>query len=49
MRSFLPKIAEAEERLNKALREGLADTLNIQNVEGDERVVEMDVALLKVN
>ncbi len=48
MRTFLPKIAEAEERLNKALREGLADSLDIQNIQGDDKVVEMDVALLKV-
>ena len=41
-------MAEAEGRLNKAIREGLADSLNIQNIDGLERVVEMDVALLKV-
>jgi hypothetical protein len=34
--------------LKKALKEGLADSLDIENVDGDERVVEMDVALLKV-
>ena len=41
-------MAEAEGRLNTAIREGLADSLNIQNIDGLERVVEMDVALLKV-
>ncbi len=34
--------------MKKALKEGLADSLDIENVDGDERVVEMDVALLKV-
>jgi hypothetical protein len=42
-------MAEAEGQLNKAVREGLANSYNIENVEGDDRVVEMDVALLKVS
>lgn len=47
VKSFLPKMAEAEVKLQSAIRDGLQDKFNVENVEDDERFVEMDVALLK--
>lgn len=41
-------MAAAEEKLNTALRDGLADDLNVENVATDEKYIEMDVAMLKV-
>ena len=41
-------MAEAEVDLNTALRNGQADQLNIENVDNDDKVIEMDVALVKV-
>ena len=41
-------MAEAEVELNTALRNGQADQLNIENVDNDDKVIEMDVALVKV-
>jgi len=40
-------MAEAEVKLQSAIRDGLQDKFNVENVENDERFVEMDVALLK--
>ncbi len=48
VRNFLPQMAEAEVELNTALRNGQGDQLNIENVDDDEKVIEMDVALMKV-
>ena len=42
-------MAEAEAELNTAIRNGEAHKLNIENVENDDRVIEMDVAMLKVS
>jgi len=47
VKNFLPQMAEAEAELNTAIRNGEAHKLNIENVENDDRVIEMDVAMLK--
>lgn len=49
VRNFLPQMAEAEMELNTALRNGQGDQLNIENVDDDDKVIEMDVALVKEN
>ena len=41
-------MAEADYALQSALRNGDNHLINIENVENDENVIEMDVALLKV-
>ena len=41
-------MAEADSELKVALKNGQGDQLNIENTEGDDKVIEMDVALLKV-
>ena len=41
-------MAEADYALQSALRNGDKHKFNIENVEDDEKVIEMDVALLKV-
>eukprot|EP00088_Acartia_fossae_P030904 TRINITY_DN3187_c0_g1_i1.p1 TRINITY_DN3187_c0_g1~~TRINITY_DN3187_c0_g1_i1.p1 ORF type:complete len:179 (+),score=69.44 TRINITY_DN3187_c0_g1_i1:44-580(+) len=47
VKNFLPVMAEADSELQMALKNGHADQLNIENIEGDDKVIEMDVALLK--
>merc|ERR1719309_467989 len=40
-------MAEAEEQLNHAIRKGLGSEYDIENVQQDEKVIQMDVALLQ--
>jgi len=47
VKKFLPQMAEADYALQSALRNGDNHMINIENVENDEKVIEMDVALLK--
>ena len=52
IRLFSVKIAAIQIFVNECFqpfnRDGLQDKFNVENVENDERFVEMDVALLKV-
>jgi len=47
VKGFLPKMAEAEQQLNCAIKQGLSNRYNVEDVEDDEKVIEMDVAILK--
>lgn len=48
VKDFLPKMAEAEVKLVSTLgEEGGRDRLNVENVEGGQQVVEMDIALMR--
>ena len=39
-------MAEAEAKLAKDIEQGLKERINIENVENDERVIEMNIGLL---
>lgn len=41
LQSFLPQMAEANERLKKQMEESPAGSFNIENVEEADRVIEM--------
>merc|ERR1711874_626188 len=47
VRSFLPRMAEAEAKLAKDIEQGLKERINIENVQNDERVIEMNIGLLE--
>merc|ERR1712037_125292 len=47
-KDFLPKMAEAEVKLASTLsEEGGRERLNVENLEGGQQVVEMDIALMR--
>jgi len=48
VKDFLPKMAEAEVKLASTLsEEGGRERLNVENLEGGQQVVEMDIALMR--
>merc|ERR1719153_1307286 len=47
VKKFLPQMAEADTALQSALRNGDACHINIENIENDDKVIEMEVALLR--
>ena len=47
VKSFLPQMAEAEAKLSEALASKGSDKFDIENISGDDNVIEMDVALMK--
>lgn len=46
VKGFLPKMASADADLRTALRDGLGENLNLENVKEDEKYIEMDVAVM---
>ena len=46
VKSFLPQMAEAENQLNQAVARDGGEKYNVENVRDDQRVVEMDIAVL---
>ncbi|XP_014857153.1 PREDICTED: uncharacterized protein C12orf45 homolog [Poecilia mexicana] len=49
LQSFLPRMAEANEKLKQQLEEAPEGHFDIQNVDEAERVIEMDVAVVELN
>ena len=47
VKSFLPQMAAAESKLSEALASKGSDKFDIENISGDDNVIEMDVALMK--
>ncbi|XP_023320036.1 uncharacterized protein C12orf45 homolog [Eurytemora carolleeae] len=46
VKSFLPTMATADKDLKTAIKNGLGEKLNVENVQEDEKYIEMDVAVL---
>ncbi|XP_042259142.1 uncharacterized protein C12orf45 homolog [Thunnus albacares] len=49
LQSFLPQMAEANEKLKQQMEESPAGRFDIESVEETERVIEMDVALVELS
>ncbi|XP_047431126.1 uncharacterized protein C12orf45 homolog [Mugil cephalus] len=49
LQSFLPQMAEANEKLKQQMEEAPAGHFDIESVEEEERVIEMDVALVELS
>ncbi|XP_059182333.1 uncharacterized protein C12orf45 homolog [Centropristis striata] len=49
LQSFLPQMAEANEKLKQQMDEAPAGHFDIESVEEAERVIEMDVALVELS
>ncbi|XP_037615745.1 uncharacterized protein C12orf45 homolog [Sebastes umbrosus] len=49
LQSFLPQMAEANEKLKQQMDEAPAGRFDIESVEEAERVIEMDVALVELS
>ena len=49
VKSFLPTMATADKDLKTAIKNGLGEKLNVENVQEDEKYIEMDVAVLDVS
>ncbi|XP_041113174.1 uncharacterized protein C12orf45-like [Polyodon spathula] len=50
LQSFLPQMAQANERLKLQMEESPAGQFDIENIEGNsEKIIEMDVALVEVD
>ncbi|KAM9845740.1 NOP protein chaperone 1 [Aulostomus maculatus] len=49
LQSFLPQMAEANERLKQQMEASPAGQFDIENVEEAERVISMDVALVELS
>ncbi|GLD48031.1 uncharacterized protein AKAME5_000207800 [Lates japonicus] len=49
LQSFLPQMAEANEKLKRQMEEAPAGHFDIESVEEAQRVIEMDVALVELN
>ncbi|XP_077355318.1 NOP protein chaperone 1 [Festucalex cinctus] len=49
LQSFLPQIAEANHKLKQQIEESPAGHFNIEDVEGAEKVIEMDIALVELS
>merc|ERR1719318_583003 len=47
VRSFLPQMADAEVKLAAALAGGAGEQFDVENVTGDQRVIEMDIAMVQ--
>ena len=46
VKSFLPQMAEAERQLTQAVARDGGQKFNVENVRDDQRVVEMDIAVM---
>ncbi|XP_020490418.2 uncharacterized protein C12orf45 homolog [Labrus bergylta] len=49
LQSFLPQMAEANEKLKQQMEDAPAGCFDIESVEEAERVIEMDVALVELS
>ncbi|XP_044041309.1 uncharacterized protein C12orf45 homolog isoform X2 [Siniperca chuatsi] len=49
LQSFLPQMAEANEKLKHQMEEAPAGSFDIESVEKAERVIEMDIALVDLS
>ncbi|XP_078099086.1 NOP protein chaperone 1 [Sander vitreus] len=49
LQSFLPQMAAANEKLKQQMDQAPAGRFDIESVEGAERVIEMDVALVELS
>ncbi|XP_022078464.1 uncharacterized protein C12orf45 homolog [Acanthochromis polyacanthus] len=49
LQSFLPQMAEANEKLRQQMKEAPAGRFDIESVEEAEKVIEMDVALVELD
>ncbi|MED6286292.1 hypothetical protein CHARACLAT_004499 [Characodon lateralis] len=49
LQSFLPQMAEANEKLKQQMEEAPEGRFDIENVDEAERVIEMDVAVVELN
>ncbi|XP_021174787.2 uncharacterized protein C12orf45 homolog [Fundulus heteroclitus] len=49
LQSFLPQMAEANEKLKQQMEEAPEGRFDIENVDEAERIIEMDVALVELN
>ncbi|XP_056280872.1 uncharacterized protein C12orf45 homolog isoform X2 [Pseudoliparis swirei] len=49
LQSFLPQMAEANEKLKQQMADAPAGHFDIESVEGEERVIEMDLALVELS
>ncbi|XP_077328198.1 NOP protein chaperone 1 isoform X2 [Lithobates pipiens] len=49
VQSFLPQMASANEKLSKEIETCPAGAYDIENVEDQEKIIEMDVALVELN
>ncbi|XP_061922237.1 uncharacterized protein C12orf45 homolog [Entelurus aequoreus] len=49
LHTFLPKMAEANEKLKRQMEDSSAGDFDIQNVEQADKVIEMDVALVQLS
>ncbi|XP_072257281.1 NOP protein chaperone 1 [Pyxicephalus adspersus] len=49
VQSFLPQMASANEKLSQEMKDCPAGTYDIENVEDQEKIIEMDVALVELN
>ncbi|KAL2102737.1 hypothetical protein ACEWY4_001905 [Coilia grayii] len=49
LQSFLPQIAQANESLKQQMEAAPVEQFDIENTDGAEKVIEMDVALFEVN
>ncbi|KAM6961813.1 NOP protein chaperone 1 [Tautogolabrus adspersus] len=49
LQSFLPQMAEANEKLKQQMEDAPAGCFDIESVEEGERVIEMDVALVELS
>ncbi|KAM4614936.1 NOP protein chaperone 1 [Polymixia lowei] len=49
LQSFLPQMAQANEKLKQQMDESPAGQFDIESVEEDEKVIEMDVALVELS
>ena len=46
VKSFLPQMAEAEKKLEQAVAEDGGEAFDVENVAGDDNVIEMDIAMM---
>ncbi|KAM3927113.1 NOP protein chaperone 1 [Leptodactylus fuscus] len=49
VQNFLPQMAQANENLKREIESCSDGKFDIENVEGDEKVIEMNVALVELN
>ncbi|KAM4523942.1 NOP protein chaperone 1 [Fundulus diaphanus] len=49
LQSFLPQMAEANEKLKQQMEEAPEGRFDIENVDEAERIIEMDVAVVELN
>ena len=49
VKSFLPQMADAESKLSEALAAQGSAKFNVENISGEDNVIEMDLALMKNN